>query len=182
MLRYSDYINNGGTGIIKLLSINQSLNFLLSDDINNLDTSFTFQNGLKTFTQATESYVLTKNDLTPLAGIIKVRYGDKWRSLYNLLPKSTDTIASEVTQSTGNIESNNQNISQVAGYDSATMVDDNGNKTTGSNKTNQTVTKTDFTQLNKLVDELDNNVFYDILFTDISSCIFIQLFGNEREL
>ena len=182
MLRYSDYINNGGTGIIKLLSINQTLNFLLSDDINDLDNSFTFQNGSKTFTKATESYVLTKNDLTPLAGIIKVRYGNKWKSLYNLLPKGADTLAGEVTQSNGSIESNNQNISQVAGYDSAVMVDDNGNKTTGSNKTNQTVTKTDFTQLNKLVDELDNNVFYDILFTDITSCIFVQLFGNEREL
>ena len=182
MLRYSEYVNNGGTGIIKLLSINQTLNFLLSDDINDLDNSFTFQNGSKTFTQATESYVLTKNDLTPLAGIIKVRYGDKWKALYNLIPKSTDNIASEVTQITGNIESNNENKNQVAGYDSDEMVDDNGTKTTGSNKTNQTVTKTDFTQLNKLVDELNTNNFYDILFTDISSCIFIQLFGNEREL
>ena len=181
MLRYSDYINNGGTGIIKLLSINQTLNFLLSDDISNLDSSFTFQNGLKTFTKATESYVLTKNDLTPLSGIIKVRYGDKWKSLYNLLPKSTDTIAGEVTQSTGNIESNNENTNQVAGYDSDVMIDDNGNKTTGSNKTNQTVTKTDYTQLNTLVDELDKNNFYDIMFTDITNCIFVQLYGNERE-
>ena len=181
MLRYSEYINNGGTGIIKLLSINQTLNFLLSDDINDLDNSFTFQNGSKTFTQATESYVLTKNDLTPLAGIIKVRYRDKWKTLYNLIPKSTDNIAGEVTQSTGSIESNNQNTSQVAGYDSNVMVDDNGNTTTGSNKTNQTVTKTDFTQLNKLVDELDKNNFYDIMFIDITSSIFVQLYGNERE-
>ena len=180
-MKYSEYINNGCPGIIRLLYVNQTLNFLLSDDVTNLDNAFTFQNGLKNFTRATESYVNTKNDLTPLAGIIKVKYGDKWKSLYNGLPKNTDILAGEVTKSTGSIESTNQNISQVAGYDSEKMVDDNGNKSTGNNQSTQTVTKTDFNNLSKLVNELNNNVFSDILFNDIMNCIFVQIYGNERE-
>ena len=37
---YSEYIRQGGTGIIKLLASNQTLNFLLSDDIDTLDSAF----------------------------------------------------------------------------------------------------------------------------------------------
>lgn len=177
---YSDYILNGGTGLFKLLADNQTLSYILSDDISTLDSAFLLENGLKEFTLPVENMLKNTNDLTPIANMLKVRYGEKWKALNNTIPKSTDPIAGEVTKSTGSIDSNNQTTNQVAGYDSEAMVDDNANKSTGSNKTTQTVTKTNYLELTNLLNELKNNVYYDIIFTDIRSYIFITIYGNER--
>lgn len=179
---YSDYILNGGTGLFKLLADNQTLSYILSDDISTLDTAFLLENGLKEFTLPIENMLKNTNDLTPIASMLKVRFGEKWKALNNTIPKSTDPIAGEVTKSTGSIDSNNQTTSQVAGYDSDAMVDDNANKSTGSNKTTQTVTKTNYLELTNLLNELKNNVYYDIIFTDIRSYIFVTVYGNERTL
>lgn len=179
-MTYSDYILNGGTGLFKLLADNQTLSYILSDDISVLDSAFLLENGLKEFTLPVENMLKNTNDLTPIANMLKVRFGEKWKALYNTIPKSSDPLAGEVTKSTGSIDSNNQTTSQVAGYDSDTMVDDNANKSTGSNKTTQTVTKTNYLELTNLLNELKNNVYYDIIFTDIRSYIFITIYGNER--
>lgn len=179
-MMYSDYILNGGTGLFKLLADNQTLSYILSDDISTLDSAFLLENGLKEFTLPIENMLKNTNDLTPIANMLKVRFGEKWKALYNTIPKSSDPLAGEVTKSTGSIDSNNQTTSQVAGYDSDVMVDDNGNKSTGSNKTTQTVTKTNYLELTNLLNELKNNVYYDIIFTDIRSYIFITIYGNER--
>jgi len=48
-MMYADYIKNGGTGIIELLSKNQTLKFLLSDVIDPLDSAFLMENGSKQF-------------------------------------------------------------------------------------------------------------------------------------
>lgn len=179
---YSEYVQNGGTGIIKLLADNQALNYLLSDDVQALDDDFLFENGSKLFSISTENLLKTKNDLTPLANIMKVRFGATWETLYNSIPKSSDPLAGEVTKTNGSIDSNNNTTNQVAGYDSDAMVDDNSNQSKGSNTTNQTVTKTDYTKLTQLLDELKNNVFYDKLFTDIRNYMFLTVYGNERTL
>ena len=177
---YSEYVQNGGTGIIKLLADNQTLDYLLSDDIQALDDDFLFENGMKLFTLPVENLLKTKNDLTPLANIMKFRFGEKWKTLYNATPKSFDPLASEVTKINGNIDSNNQTTNQVAGYDNDAMVDDNSNQSKGSNTTNQTITKTDYTEITKVFDELKNNIFYDMLFTEIRNYMFITVYGNER--
>jgi len=177
---YSDYIQNGGTGIIQLLADNETLSFLSNDEIQALDNAFLLENGSKTFILPEANILKTKNDLTPLAIMIKVRFSEKWKTLYNSIPKSSDQLAGEVTKINGNIDSNNQTTNQVAGYDSDAMVDDNSNQSKGSNTTNQTVTKTNYTELTKLLDELKNNVFYDMLFTDIRNYIFLTVYGNER--
>lgn len=177
---YSDYIKQGGIGIFKLLADNQTLSYILSDDIPVLDSAFLLENGLKEFTLPLENMLKNDNDLTPIANMMKVRFGEKWKALYNTIPKSSDPLAGEVTKSTGSIDSNNQTTSQVAGYDSDVMVDDNANKSTGSNKSTQTVTKTNYLELTNLLNELKNNVYYDIIFTDIRNYIFITIYGNER--
>ena len=177
---YSEYVQNGGTGIIKLLADNQTLEYLSSDYIQELDNDFLFENGVKLFSQSVGNLLKTKNDLTPLANIMKVRFGEKWKTLYNTIPKSSDPLASEVTKINGNIDINNQTTNQVAGYDDDAMVNDNSNQSKGSNTTNQTVTKTDYTEITELLDELKNNVFYDMLFNDIRNYMFLTLYGNER--
>lgn len=177
---YSDYIKKGGIGIFKLLSDNQTLNYLLSDDIAVLDSAFLFENGLKEFTLPVENMLKNTNDLTPIANMLKVRYGEKWKALYNTIPKSSDTLAGHVTKVTGSVDRNQQSTNSVAGYDSEAMVDDNSNKSTGSNKTSRTITKTNYLELTNLLSELKNNVFYDIIITDIRSYIFITIYGNER--
>ena len=179
-MMYSEYIKNGGTGIIQLLSNNQTLSYLLSDDISTLDSAFLLENGEKKFSLPIENLLKNENDLTPIANMMKVRFGKTWKTLFNSIPQENDPLANEVTKTTGSIDTNNQTTNQVAGYDSDTMVNDNSNQSTGSNKTTQTVTKMNYENLTNLLGELKNNVYYDMLFNDIRNYIFVTVYGNER--
>ena len=179
-MMYSEYLKNDGTGIIQLLSNNQTLSYLLSDDIKTLDSAFLLENGEKKFSIPVENLLKNENDLTPIANMMKVRFGKTWKTLFNSIPQENDPLANEVTKTTGSMDTNNQTTNQVAGYDSDTMVNDNSNQSTGSNKTTQTVTKMNYENLTNLLGELKNNVYYDILFSDIRNYIFVTVYGNER--
>ena len=179
-MMYSEYLKNGGTGIIQLLSKNQTLNYLLSDDITALDSAFLLENGGKEFTLPVENLLKIQNDLTPIANMMKVRFGKTWKTMFNAIPQESDPLANEVNKTTGSMDTNNQTTNQVAGYDSNTMVNDNANQSTGSNKTTQTVTKMNYENLTNLLGELKNNVYYDMLFSDIRNYIFVTVYGNER--
>lgn len=179
-MMYSEYLKNGGTGIIQLLSNNQTLSYLLSDDITTLDSAFLLENGEKKFSLPIENLLKNENDLTPIANMMKVRFGKTWKTMFNAIPQDSDPLANEVTKTTGSIDTNNQTTNQVAGYDSDKMVNDNGNQSTGSNKTTQTVTKMNYENLTNLLGELKNNVYYDMLFSDIRNYIFVTVYGNER--
>ena len=179
---YSEYLKNGGTGIIQLLANNQTLSYLLSDDIKTLDSVFLLENGEKNFSIPVENLLKNENDLTPIANMMKARFGKTWKTLFNSIPQDNDPLANEVTKTTGSMDTNNQTTNQVAGYDSDTMVNDNSNQSTGSNKTTQTVTKMNYENLTNLLGELKNNVYYDILFSDIRNYIFVTVYGNERTM
>ena len=179
-MMYSEYLKNGGTGIIQLLSNNQTLSYLLSDDIKTLDSAFLLENGEKKFSLPVENLLKNENDLTPLANMMKVRFGKTWKTLFNSIPQESDPLANEVTKTTGSMDTNNQTTNQVAGYDDDKMVNDNGNHSTGSNKTTQTVTKMNYENLTNLLGELKNNVYYDMMFKDIRNYIFVTVYGNER--
>ena len=181
-MMYSEYLKNGGTGIIQLLANNQTLSYLLSDDIKTLDSAFLLENGEKKFSIPVENLLKNENDLTPIANMIKVRFGKTWKTMFNAIPQDNDPLANEVTKTTGSMDTNNQTTNQVAGYDSDTMVNDNSNQSTGSNKTTQTVTKMNYENLTNLLGELKNNVYYDILFSDIRNYIFVTVYGNERTM
>ena len=179
-MMYSEYLKNGGTGIIQLLSKNQTLSYLLSDDITALDSAFLLENGGKEFSLPVENLLKIQNDLTPIANMMKVRFGKTWKTMFNAIPQESDPLANEVNKTTGSMDTNNQTTNQVAGYDSNTMVNDNANQSTGSNKTTQTVTKMNYENLTNLLGELKNNVYYDMLFSDIRNYIFVTVYGNER--
>ena len=179
-MMYSEYLKNGDTGIIQLLANNQTLSYLLSDDIKTLDSAFLLENGEKKFSIPVENLLKNENDLTPIANMIKVRFGKTWKTLFNSIPQDNDPLANEVTKTTGTMDTNNQTTNQVAGYDDDTMVNDNGNQSTGSNKTTQTVTKMNYANLTNLLGELKNNVYYDMMFSDIRNYIFVTVYGNER--
>ena len=179
---YSEYLKNGGTGIIQLLSNNQTLSYLLSDDIKTLDSAFLLENGEKEFSIPVENLLKNENDLTPIANMMKVRFGKTWKTLFNSIPQDNDPLVNQVTKTTGSMDTNNQTTNQVAGYDSDTMVNDNSNQSTGSNKTTQTVTKINYENLTNLLGELKNNVYYDMMFSDIRNYIFVTVYGNERTL
>ena len=181
-MMYSEYLKNGGTGIIQLLANNQTLSYLLSDDIKTLDSAFLLENGEKKFSIPVENLLKNENDLTPIANMMKVRFGKTWKTLFNSIPQDNDPLANEVTKTTGSMDTNNQTKNQVAGYDSDTMVNDNSNQSTGSNKTTQTVTKTNYENLTNLLGELKNNVYYDMMFSDIRNYIFVTVYGNERTM
>ena len=180
-MMYSEYIKAGGTGIITLLSSNQTLKYLLSDVIQPLDTAFNMENGSKKFTLSVENMLKTENDLTPIANMMKVRFGQYWQVLYNSQPTNTDPVYSSITTSTGELTSKGNNINQVSSYDSPYMVNSDGSNSTGNQTNNNTLKTLNYDDLTNLLDELKNNVFYDKMFTDIRTYIFDVFYGNERE-
>lgn len=177
-MTYAEYIRGGGTGIISLLAQNQTLKFLLSDSIQPLDSAFLMDNGTKKFTLAVENMLTAENDLTPIANMMKVRFGQYWQVLYNTQP--TDKVSSLMTTSNGKLNTNDNTVNQVSGYDSPTMIDSDGSNSTGSHTTNRVVETLNYNDLTNLLNELKNNVFYDKMFTDIKNYVFITVYGNEK--
>lgn len=180
-MMYSEYIKKGGKGIITLLSENQTLKYLLSDVIKPLETAFLMENGSKKFALSVENMLTVENDLTPVANMLKARYGNYWQVLYNSQPSDTDPVYSSITSSNGELNTKGNTVNQVSGYDSPTMVDSDGSNSTGNQTNNTTVKTLDYADLTNLLGELKNNVFYDRLFTDIRNYIFSTVYGNERE-
>ena len=180
-MKYNDYIKQGGKGIITLLGENQTLKFLLSDNINPLDDTFLMENGNKNFTISVENMLKANNDLTPVANMLKIKYGNIWQVVYNSQPDENDKIYSMVTTGKGETNTTGNTKNQVSGYDSDNMVVSDGSNTTGNTTNTNSVKTLNYAELTNLLSELKNNVFYDKLFTDIRNYIFSTLYGNERE-
>lgn len=180
-MKYSDYIKQGGKGIITLLGENQTLKYLLSDIIKPLDDTFLMENGNKNFTISVENMLKASNDLTPVANMLKIKYAQYWKVLYNSQVKDTDPIYSVITVGDSELNTTGNTMNQVSGYDSDTMVASDGSNTTGNTTNSNSVKTLNYTDLTNILIELKNNVFYDKLFTDIRNYIFSTLYGNERE-
>ena len=178
---YSEYIEKGGKGIITLLGENQTLKFLLSDNIKPLDDTFLMENGNKSFTLSVENMLIANNDLTPVANMLKIKYAKYWNVLYNSQPKDTDPIYSVITVGDSELNTTGNTTNQVSGYDSDKMVVSDGSNTTGNTTNTNSLKTLNFDDLTNLLSELKNNVFYDKLFTDIRNYIFNTFYGNERE-
>lgn len=180
-MKYSDYIKQGGKGIITLLGENQTLKYLLSDIIKPLDDTFLMENGNKKFTISVENILKTNNDLTPIANMLKIKYEDYWKVLYNSQVKNNDPIYSIITVGDSELNTTGNTTNKVSGYDSPSMVDTDASNTTGNTTNTNNVKTLNYAELTNLLSELKNNVFYDKLFTDIRNYIFSTLYGNERE-
>ena len=180
-MKYSEYIKQGGKGIITLLGENQALKFLLSDIIKPLDDTFLMENGNKNFTISVENMLSTSNDLTPVASMLKIKYEDYWKVLYNSQIKDTDPIYSIITVGDSELNTTGNTENKVSGYDSDTMVASDGSNTTGNTTNTNSVKTLNYAELTNLLSELKNNVFYDKIFTDIRNYIFSTFYGNERE-
>lgn len=180
-MKYSDYIKQGGKGIITLLGENQTLSFLLSDIIKPLDDTFLLENGNKNFTLSVENMLIANNDLAPVANMLKIKYSKYWKVLYNSQLKDTDPIYTSITVGNSELNTTGNTTNQVSGYDSDTMVNSDGSNTTGNTTNTNSVKTLNYEDLTNLLSELKNNVFYDKLFSDIRNYIFSTLYGNERE-
>lgn len=180
-MMYSEYLKNGGTGIITLLQKNQALSFLLSDVITPLDSAFLMENGGKEFILPVENMLKVQNDLTPLASMLKARFGKYWSMVYQSQPSDNDPVYSSITTTNGNIKTTGNTTNQVSGYDSDTMVNSDGSNSTGNQTNDNTVKTLNYTELTNLLGELKNNIFYDKLFSDIRNYMFVTVYGNERD-
>ena len=180
-MMYSEYIKNGGTGIIALLQKNQALSFLLADLIKPLDSAFLLENGSKEFSLSVENMLKVQNDLTPIASMLKARFGKYWSVIYQSQPSDNDPVYSSITTTNGEIKTTGNTTNQVSGYDSATMVDSDGSNSTGNQTNDNTIKTLNYVELTNLLGELKNNIFYDKLFSDIRNYIFVTVYGNERD-
>ena len=112
---YSEYLKNGGTGIITLLQKNQALSFLLADVITPLDSAFLLENGGKEFTLPVENMLKVQNDLTPIASLLKARFGKYWSMVYQSQPSDNDPVYSSITTTNGEIKTTGNTTNQVSG-------------------------------------------------------------------
>lgn len=180
-MMYSEYIKNGGTGVIALLQQNQALSFLLGDLIKPLDSAFLLENGSKEFTLSVENMLKVQNDLTPIASMLKARFGKYWSMVYQSQPSDQDPVYSSITTTNGEIKTTGNTTNQVSGYDSDTMVNSDGSNSTGNQTNDNTIKTLNYAELTNLLGELKNNIFYDKLFSDIRNYIFVTVYGNERD-
>lgn len=178
---YSEYIKNGGTGVIALLQQNQALSFLLGDLIKPLDSAFLLENGNKEFTLSVENMLKVQNDLTPIASMLKARFGKYWSMVYQSQPSDNDPVYSSITTTNGEIKTTGNTTNQVSGYDSDTMINSDGSNSTGNQTNDNTIKTLNYAELTNLLGELKNNIFYDKLFSDIRNYIFVTVYGNERD-
>lgn len=167
---YADYIKSGGNGIINLLYQNQALKFLPADLVTPLDRAFTRQSGSKVFNDSIQSVIDDKKDLTDIALELKVLYGDLWTTMYQAQPETLAT-SKEVTTGNGSIDTKNQ----VAGYDSDTMVDDTA--INRQNNNTETTTKTDYLQLDKVMEQLRKTNFWGKIKADLNNYLFITVYN-----
>lgn len=167
---YADYIKSGGTGIISLLYQNQALKFLPADLVTPLDRAFIRQSGGKVFNDSIQSELDDKKDLTDIALELKFLYGDLWTIMYQAQPETLAT-SKEVTTGNGSIDTKNQ----VAGYDSDTMVDDAAINRQNSNT--ETTTKTDYLQLDKVMEQLRKSNFWSKIKADLNNYLFITVYN-----
>ena len=170
MMIYADYIKSGGTGIISLLYQNQALKFLPADLVTPLDRAFTRESGQKVFTDDIQAVIDDKKDLTDIALELKVLYGDLWSIMYQAKP---DTLATSKSVTTGNGSIDTKN--QVAGYDSDTMVDDTAINRQNSNT--ETTTKTDYLQLDKIMEQLRKSNFWGKIKVDLNNYLFMTIYN-----
>lgn len=167
---YADYIKSGGTGIISLLYQNQALKFLPADLVTPLDRAFTRQSGSKVFADDIQALIDDKKDLTDIALELKVLYGDLWTIMYQAQPETLAT-SKEVTTGNGSIDTKNQ----VAGYDSDIMVDDTA--INRQNNNTETTTKTDYLQLDKVMEQLRKSNFWSKIKADLNNYLFITVYN-----
>lgn len=167
---YSEYIASGGIGIINLLYKNQALKFLPPDLITPLDQSYTRQNGLKVFSDNIADSLTNDKDLTDIAMELKSLYADLWAMQYHATP---DAVATNKTVVADNGTSAIKN--QVAGYDSADMVDDNAINRTNINTT--TTTQTDYTKLADIMEQLRKTDLWRTIKLDLNRYMFITIYN-----
>ena len=108
--------------------------------------------------------------LTDIALELKVLYSDLWSIMYQSKP---DTLATskEVTTGNGSIDTKNQ----VAGYDSDTMVDDNA--INRQNSSTETTTKTNYLQLDKVMEQLRETNFWGKIKADLNNYLFLTIYN-----
>src|SRR5699024_8437961 len=114
-MMYSEYIKNGGTGVIALLQQNQALSFLLGNLIKPLDSAFLLENGSKEFALPVENMLKVQNDLTPIASMLKARFGKYWSVIYQSQPSDNDPVYSSITTTNGEIKTTGNTTNQVSG-------------------------------------------------------------------
>lgn len=139
------------------------------------------ENGGKEFTLPVENMLKVQNDLTPIASLLKARFGKYWSMVYQSQPSDNDPVYSSITTTNGEIKTTGNTTNQVSGYDSDTMVNSDGSNSTGNQTNDNTVKTLNYAELSNLLGELKNNIFYDKLFSDIRNYMFVTVYGNERD-
>ena len=167
---YSEYIHNGGKGIISLLYQNQALKFLPAELVDPLDQAYTLQNGSKLLSDNVAATLTNDHDLTDIALEIKAIYAGLWAIQYQAQP---DALITSKTAVTGNGTTDTKNT--VAGYDSDTMVDDNAINRTDTNNT--TTTKTDYATLASTMEQLRKTNFWRKIKVDLNNYLFIAIYN-----
>lgn len=191
-MTYSDFIKqNPDDSVFFWLSKQGALSFLgnvSTELINQLDTSFLFDNSSRCFTCNNSNMidVMGAPDFMNMATTaIKTKFSDKWQAVFDQYtsansPLGTDTKEqfNQTTNAVGTTQNNDDTTNQVSAYDSEDFVNDAKVTTDGKQNINNnenvdyTKTITSFNVLNQIIDQLTNRTLYDIIYSDIRSYLF----------
>ena len=181
-MRYDELVELGGTDVFATLT--GKFPFLSSDIGKVFKFKYGFREILPIYSVLDETKA--KEIILNKANELSLIYGKKWQTLYDeLITKDFEsgTVTNNQTNLTEKVsdEDTTNHTDKISGYDSEELVTDTGTEETKTGTNNKT-SNTSYTgstskqsEREQALVSLQNNIFYDIIFTDVivSFCGYI---------
>ena len=161
-----------GKGIFYYMNEIEELPFIPVMEIETMDRLFIGLHGMKCISPATASIMsnggVTDSNMTTLARMVLLKYGDTWNRLYELytqdIPLETYSMTtterqegSEATSSSISTETTSEDLDRVTGYNSESMVDNTVKNIERADLTENEGTRSDERTITKEVKGLQNS-------------------------
>ena len=161
-----------GKGIFYYMNELEELPFIPAMDIETMDKLFIGLHGMKAISPLVASIMVnggvTESNMTVLARMLLLRYGEVWDRLYRLytqdIPLETYSMitterheGSEVSSSSINTETTSEDLDKVSGYNSESMVDNSVKNIERADLTENEGTRSDERTITKEVKGLQNS-------------------------
>ena len=197
-----------GKGLFYYMNELEELPFIPAMKIETMDKMFIGLHGMKTVSPIVDSIVLNgevnESNMTVLARMLLLRYGDVWDRLYILytqdIPLETYSMTtterqegSESSSSSISTETTSEDLDRVSGYNSEVMVDNSAKnieradltENEGTRSDERTITKevkglqnSRVLETERLIRFIRNNLIVDVVFNNVADVVGSLYYQN----
>jgi len=197
-----------GKGLFYYMNELEELPFIPAMKIETMDKMFIGLHGMKTVSPIVDSIMLNgevnESNMTVLARMLLLRYGDVWDRLYILytqdIPLETYSMTmterqegSESSSSSISTETTSEDLDRVSGYNSEVMVDNSAKnieradltENEGTRRDERTITKevkglqnSRVLETERLIRFIRNNLIVDVVFNNVADVVGSLYYQN----